>query len=642
MTTDITERKAAEEALRKSEERFSSLVSNIAGAIYRCACDKDWTMEFMSEAIQDICGYPASDFLQNRVRSYASVIHPNDQAMVEDTVLQAVDRKQPFTIQYRIHNAVGEARWVWEKGTGVFDDSGQLLYLDGAIFDVTAQRRAEQALRESEARLSAFIDHSPAAISFKDRDGRFILINPAYERLVGISREEVVGKTSHDIFDKAFADSVLAHDKTVLEEDRAVEWEGTFEAKDGLHTWITCKFPVHDAAGAIVAIAAIGFEITERKRAEEALRESEEKFRTVLDHSPAKIHIKDLESRYLLVNKKAEELFGVSDQEARGKSTHEIFPKERADAFVAHDRAVSETGRVVEREEEWMREDGVHTFLTIKFPIRDAAAKVIAVGAIGTDVTERKAAEVERARLEAQLRQAQKMEAVGTLAGGIAHDLNNTLVPVLGLVELTLEEVSADSLARANLEMVIAAAERSKDLVNQILTFSRQDKPERKPVKLCQVIKETLSFLRATLPSTVEFRQTLDETVGQVLADPTQIHQILLNLGSNAGDAMGLKGGVLEVVLERAEVGERLAPSGLNLRPGPHAKIVVNDTGPGMDENTCARIFDPFFTTKAVGEGTGMGLSVVHGIVESHDGVITVTSDERRGTSFEIYLPVSK
>jgi PAS domain S-box-containing protein len=410
---------------------------------------------------------------------------------------------------------------------------------------------------------------------------------------------------------------------------------GYFYSPSGGVAWVVLS----NRALAVFAIWITALLIAYRKQAEMRLR----RLSRAVEQSPASVIVTDTAGNIEYVNPKFTELTGYAPEEVIGRNPRILKSGHTSPEGYRELWASITSGREWRGELHNKKKNGELFWESVSIsPIRDADGKITNFLAVKEDITERKRAETEQARLETQLRQAQKMEAVGTLAGGIAHDLNNTLVPVLGLVELTLEEAPADSLARANLEMVIAAAERSKDLVNQILAFSRQDAPERKPVKLCRVIKETLSFLRASLPRTVEIRQKLDETLGPVLADATQIHQILLNLGSNAGDAMGLKGGVLEVVLERAEVDEGLASSGPTLRPGPHAKIVVSDTGAGMDEKTLERIFDPFFTTKSVGEGTGMGLSVVHGIVESHDGAITVTSEAGRGTSFEIYLPVSK
>ena len=245
----------------------------------------------------------------------------------------------------------------------------------------------------------------------------------------------------------------------------------------------------------------------------------------------------------------------------------------------------------------------------------------------------------EQKRLETQLIHSQKMQSIGTLAGGIAHDFNNILFPIMCLTEMTMDDVPEDSLARSNLAEVLKAANRAKDLVQQILTFSRQGEQERKLLRIQPIIKEVLKFLRGSLPSTIEINQNMDNECGAILSDPTQIHQVMMNLCTNAYHAMREKGGVLRVILTEVNIDSSDSGPNLDLNPGPYVRLSVSDTGHGMDRAVMERIFDPFFTTKDPGEGTGMGLSVVHGIIRSHGGNITVDSAPGEGATFHIYLP---
>ncbi|HWU40262.1 MAG TPA: ATP-binding protein, partial [Candidatus Acidoferrum sp.] len=265
-------------------------------------------------------------------------------------------------------------------------------------------------------------------------------------------------------------------------------------------------------------------------------------------------------------------------------------------------------------------------------PLNDQAGGTVGLAVIERDITDRK-------RLEAQLRQAQKMEAMGTLAGGIAHDFNNILNAIIGHSELLEEEVPAHSQAWVHLQEVLAAGARAKELVRQILTFSRQSEQERRPVVLQDIVGEAMRLLRASLPTTIEFRQQIEPGRALVFADTTQIHQILLNLCTNAEHAMRERGGLLDIQLKSVEVDEEFAADHPFLRPGSYVKLMVRDTGHGMTAQVRERIFDPFFTTKQPGEGTGMGLAVVHGIVVGHGGAITVESAPGRGTRFDVYLP---
>ncbi len=264
------------------------------------------------------------------------------------------------------------------------------------------------------------------------------------------------------------------------------------------------------------------------------------------------------------------------------------------------------------------------------------------IRAAGThlDINDQKQGELERTKLEVRLTQAQKMEAIGTLAGGIAHDFNNILTPILGYAEMVQYGLPKESELWANQQEVLNAADRAKNLVKQILAFSRQSEHERKPLQIHLIVKEAIKLLRASIPTTIEIREDIDTKSGTALADPTQIHQILMNLCTNAYHAMRETGGILAVELTQIEI-ERADTkvTALHLAPGSYLLLKISDTGTGMDRTTVDRIFDPYFTTKKKGEGTGMGLSVVHGIVKSHGGHITVYSEPGQGTSFQIYLP---
>ncbi len=249
-------------------------------------------------------------------------------------------------------------------------------------------------------------------------------------------------------------------------------------------------------------------------------------------------------------------------------------------------------------------------------------------------------AEAERISLLQHLQRSQKMEALGTLAGGIAHDFNNILGAIIGYAELALLHIPDETKLRENIRMVLTAGERAKELVKQILAFSRQSEEERKPIQIAYTVKEVLKFMRASLPSTIEIRMNIASNSGLVLADPVQIHQVLMNLCTNAHHAMREKGGVLDVQLTSVDLGQEYAAVHPGLKPGPYVKISVKDTGHGMDEATMMKIFDPYFTTKEKGVGTGLGLALVHSIVQKHGGAVTVASEPGKGSAFDLYFPV--
>jgi len=258
----------------------------------------------------------------------------------------------------------------------------------------------------------------------------------------------------------------------------------------------------------------------------------------------------------------------------------------------------------------------------------------------GEDITERRRAEEERERLEAQLRQSQKMEAIGTLAGGIAHDFNNILGAIIGYSELAKMKLPEESDTIENLDQVIKAGKRAANLVKQILTVSRQHQQEKRPLQIGYIVEEALSLLRSTLPKTIEIKENLHKGTGVINADPNQMHQVIMNLCTNAAHAMREDGGILMVELANVELNELEAAGHLDMDAGSYLRLTVSDTGCGMRPEIVKRIFDPYFTTKDAGEGTGLGLSVAQGIVKAHGGTITVFSEPRKGTTFHVYLPV--
>ena len=278
---------------------------------------------------------------------------------------------------------------------------------------------------------------------------------------------------------------------------------------------------------------------------------------------------------------------------------------------------------------QWGKESHLRYHLT---PIRDAAEKITGVQALAEDITEKK-------RLEEQLLQAQKMEAVGTLAGGIAHDFNNILAAILGYIELANLDASQNSKIHYNLQQSMKAAHRARDLVQQILSFSRRNNQERRPLDIGPIVKEGLKFLRASLPATIVMRENIEGDLGILEADPTQIHQVLMNLCTNAAQAMIEQTGLLEISLIKMDLDEETSGLYPGLKPGPYLRLRVSDTGQGMTQQVLKRIFDPYFTTKETGKGTGLGLAVVHGIVKSYKGFITVSSEVKKGTTFDVFLP---
>ncbi len=384
-------------------------------------------------------------------------------------------------------------------------------------------------------------------------------------------------------------------------------------------------------------------EIVDRKQTQEALRESEAHLLALIDSLPDLVWLKDSNGIYLGCNSKFERFFGAKKDDIIGKTDYDFVDEKLADFFRKNDEIAMAAGKPSINEEKITYADDGHTeFLeTIKCPMYNYKGKLIGILGVGRDITERKKEEEEKAKLKTELQHAQKMESIGILAGGIAHDFNNIMAIILGNTELALEDVPKSNPAYSNLEEIKTASRRAKNIVRQLLSYSRVVEQEMQSIKIGPVIKDGLKFLRSTIPSTIDIEQNIQLTDETILADPTQINQILMNLCINASQAMEQTGGDLNVAVEKLVLDNNSARNYPGLKSGDHVRIIISDTGPGIDPEIIDQIFDPYFTTKEIGKGSGMGLAVVHGIVKSHSGAIAVESSPGKGTKFITLFPLT-
>ncbi len=396
--------------------------------------------------------------------------------------------------------------------------------------------------------------------------------------------------------------------------------------------------PIRDEQGRLAGAVVTFRDITERKRFQDTLSKSEREHRLVTDNVPALIACVDKDGRYVLANRQYEEWFGVANDQLIGRHVREVHTEASYQAAQPYvEQALS--GQEAAFELQIPHKDGSRRWISATYvPKLEEDGRVGGFYALVLDVTGRRRAEAENLELQKQLHRSQKLEAIGTLAGGIAHEFNNLLFVILGNTERTLLKLSEGSPLRPIQEDVLTASKRAKGMVEQILAFSRRSEGASQPVQFNVLVKETLKLLRATLPATIEFRTHIDDTCGPVLGDIARLQQIIMNLCTNAYQAMG-ETGLLGVHVAAVEITAGSEPHAPDLKPGSYVLLEVSDTGSGMDAQTLERIFEPFFSTHEVGKGTGLGLPSVYGFVTAMGGVIKVDSVVGKGTTFRVYLP---
>ncbi|MGO9214987.1 MAG: PAS domain S-box protein [Syntrophales bacterium] len=516
---------------------------------------------------------------------------------------------------------------------------------------------SERSLRESEERFKTLFEKSIDAQVLLDHEGKMIDCNDAHIKLFNLQdKSEIFGHTpvyfAHEFqLDGTPSAEIGRKILTTIFEKGSVRFEWLHQKRGPAHTPILTELSC-----TVIQIAnrpmihAVIRDITERKKIEAALRESEEKYRYITERMSDVIWTLDANLGVQYVSPSVFKTLGFTPEERMKQPIFERITPESSkkvkEVLKFERQRDRESGvdpdRTVTLELEYYHKDGSTVWYeTVVSSIRDAEGNFVGFHGASRDITKRKKIEKERTILQERLRRAEKLESIGTLAGGIAHDFNNILSAIMGYTEMALGEPKLDSHVRRYLHQVFKAGERARDLIKQILSFSRQSDEIPRPLRISPIIKELLKLLRASLPTTIKIRQEIQSELDTVLADPTQIHQILMNLCTNAAYAMQGEKGELKISLVpvNVEASDNLIIHH-DLFPGKYLRLTVGDTGAGIENEIMDRIFDPFFTTKKPGEGTGLGLSVVYGIVKSYGGAITVESEVGKGTEFNVYLPL--
>ncbi len=538
------------------------------------------------------------------------------------------------TLDFEIVGIKGGRRWLSTTSTPLRDATGAVTALLGITRDITKRKQDEDELRANEARFRAICEASPVGIFLVREDGYVTYRNPADMRMTGLAPEETVGVSWAKAIHPDDRAQVVADWQASLTAGRPYAGTGRYLHDDGTVVWWDlATAPIHDGA-TLLGFVGMVVDITERKRGLAELERHEARFRALIEGAADLIAVIDARGAVVYTSPSCHRVLDLSPAELASRPATEFVHPHDVAAFAAAIQhaehapltAVPFLARLRHRDGSWRRMDAVARSIPAQSP-----DGFIVVNA--RDVTERHA-------LEQQLAQAHKLQAIGTLAAGIAHDFNNILAAILGNAELARRDLDAGHPAAESVRGILSAGQRAKDLVRRILLFSRPQEQDLTPIQVGPVVDETVKLLRSTLPAGVELRLEVASDLPLVRADALQLNQVVFNLATNAWHALNEQRGRIDLRLEACRVDRSLGDAAA-LRPGPYVRLSVRDNGEGIDATTLGRIFEPFFTTKPPGQGTGLGLSVVHGIVTSHGGTILVDSEPGRGTTFHVYLPAS-
>ena len=634
-TIDITQIKKSESALRESEERFRSLAEMLPEAVFET--NEDMILTYANQAAYKLFGYEPDEVVEN-IKSI-DLIAPQDQQRALENLTRRLGEEDPGSIEYKAIRKNGTKFPILFHANSIVHEK-EFKGIRGIAIDISKTKQAEEALRNSESKYRSLVEKSfQGVVIAQDDPLRLAFASKPMEAITGYSPEELtdlepeqLASLLHPEDRERFFHNFHSRIKGELVPPRA---EYRTIDKQGNMRWVELYSTLIDYQGSL-STQSVFLDITDRKHMENELRETNETLQAMMHSSPFAIITHNLEGKVTLWNPAAEEIFSWKEEEVLGK-INPIIPPDEMDFFEQNIQELRE-GKLVQMDLLRATKKGV--LLDVRLtaaPLYDTENNVTGVVTIFEDITRQKLAEQEKAKIQEQYRQAQRLEAVGRLAGGVAHDLNNLLTPILLYAEMLLEDQDPSEQSYHPVSEILQAGLRARDLVNQLLAYSRKQNLEYKPIHLNKTVKRFEKLLRRTIREDIEIRLKLNPLNFMVMADVGQIEQVIMNLAVNAQDAMP-EGGTLTIQTEGTILDELYAQNHPEVVPGNYVMLAINDTGLGMDEQIQEQIFEPFFTTKG-DHGTGLGLSTVYGIIKQHEGHIWVYSEIERGSCFKIYLP---
>ena len=631
---DVTERKQAEEALRESDDRYARAVAGTNDGIW------DWNVrtgvDYFSPRCEAILGYGEGE-LEPHVDTFKDLTHPDELTSVMEAVRAHLEDKVPYDLEFRMRHKDGGYVWIHSRGQATWDDDGKPLRMAGSISDITKRRAAEDELQDSQARMIDAIESFPGGFVLYDAEERLVLCNSKYrefypaiaELLKPGARLEEVARISFEAGDvMGSTENVEAWMKLRLEHNRTGQGTHEQQLEDG--RWLLCSERKTSGGGTV----GIRTDITEVKRTGEAIRTRDAWLKGIMENAPLEIVLKDTEGRIMAISQNVAAEAGLTQEDYIGRTTADFLPADVAEVYMNADREVMETGLLVQQEVVEKYQDGSpRHMLNAKFPLKDESGNVLGICSLTTDVTEMK-------EVQAQLHQAQKMEAVGQLTGGIAHDFNNLLAIVMGNLELLEDEIEGSGTLFDYLKAAFSAADDAAQLTQRLLAFSRTQPLMPGVADMNAMVTKMIGLVGRTLDDAIVIKTTFEDDLAPVFIDASQFENALLNLMVNARHAMP-RGGEIYIQTKGLTVGEETAASDSDLPLGDYISLTVRDTGDGMSRDVLEHVFEPFFTTKEVGEGSGLGLSMVFGFVKQSGGHVTIDSEEGQGATVTLYLPTT-
>ncbi|MDH3890112.1 MAG: PAS domain S-box protein [candidate division Zixibacteria bacterium] len=629
LVLDITQRVRAEEALRKSEERFSDIANSMPGAVYQFMMDKEgqFSFPFMSDVLESMAGVPARLLMDDANRMF-DLIHPDDHQALLESIAESARTMTTWEFEFRVVRP--DKRIAWLKGSSNPSSLGeQGILWNGVLADITERRRAEEEFQRITNQLQLSVSQMPIAYILWDYDKKVIEWNRAAEQIFGYSSDEAMGKP---FFDLVVPDAARPLVDGVAQELIAGK-PSSYSTKDNnvrkggeLISCLWHNTPVRDADGRVTAVLSMAQDVTDRMAAEEALRESEEKFRRITERLFDVVITAELDSTIKYVSPSIQRVFGYSPDQVIDKPISDFIP-ESGLVSLRETFRMTAAGEMVEGTQcPFIRQDGTMAYVEVNaVPIRKDG-QIIGAQAVIRDVTDRK-------RMEAELANNEKLDSIGVLAGGIAHDFNNVLTGVAGNLQLALSDVDPDSETGLCLSDADQAVARATDLTHQLLTFAKGGAPVKRTASIKEVIEQSSRF--ALHGSNVRCELSMQDDLLNAEVDIGQVNQVINNLIINADQAMPT-GGTIFLNASNHSVD---ADSSLPLSPCEYICISVRDQGVGIEEAVQRRIFDPFFTTKP--RGSGLGLATTYSIVRNHGGHIEVQSSPGCGAEFLVYLPAT-